>query len=193
MDTVKEILSYPYLGGISCVLTCLFAYWGKLRLAEYKSQLNTAEATVQALLERSTHVTKAQFDKEFTIYQDIWASLVPLRASTLSLRPAFDSINLNESDQERKSNRLQNFGHAFKAARDLVEQHKPFYATKVYGSLEKIMQLCLKEAVQYKRARADDDEAYWEAQKTNQEAIISAIDQCCELIRTRIAGLAVLE
>ncbi|MHC4268382.1 MAG: hypothetical protein ACYSTS_07940, partial [Planctomycetota bacterium] len=85
METISEILGL--LGGVSVVVTCLIAYFGKLRLEKYKSNLNSTNQKLKILLEQSSHVSKVQFDKEFEIYQDIWSALIPLKQYTMQLRP----------------------------------------------------------------------------------------------------------
>lgn len=191
MELFQKILAL--FGGASIVLTGLIAYLGKTRLEAFKSQLQQTESKLKGLLERAVHVTKTQFDKEFSIYQQIWASLVPLRAATLSLRPMLDHIDPNESEENRMRQRLTEFSGAFAAFRDLVEQHKPFYAPEVYTSLANILQLCYGEAIDYQYKDDNDRREYWKEQRKNHEAITSAIDTCCELIRGRIEKLAVLE
>lgn len=190
MEILKNILAL--FGGASIVLSGLVAYLGKIRLEAFKSQLQQTESKLKGLLDRAVHVTKTQFDKEFTIYQQIWASLVPLRAATLSLRPMLDHVDPNESEEDRMRRRLTEFSGGFATFRDLVEQHKPFYAPEVYASLAVIMQLCHEEAIDY-QYKSDDRREYWEGQKKSRDAIIHAIDSCCELIRGRIEKLAVLE
>lgn len=69
MEMIKEILAL--FGGVSIVLTGLVAYLGKTRLEAFKSQLQQTETKLKSLLDRAVHVTKTQFDKEFSIYQEI--------------------------------------------------------------------------------------------------------------------------
>ncbi|MGZ5030650.1 MAG: hypothetical protein ACXWAT_06955 [Methylobacter sp.] len=87
MEVLKIILST--LGGVSVVLTGLFAYFWNLRLEKFKADLADTNTKLKAALESSVHVSKAQFDKEFAIYQQIWVLLVALRAKTLSLRQSW--------------------------------------------------------------------------------------------------------
>ncbi len=93
------------LGGVSAVLTGLFAYVGNARLESYKAQLQAANEKVKSTLESSVHVSKSQFDKEFAIYHEIWACLIKLRARTLSLRPVLDHVDPNETEADRVSKR----------------------------------------------------------------------------------------
>ena len=191
MEIVKDILTW--FGGASVVLTGLLAYLGKNRLEAFKSRLQQTESKLKGLLDHAIHVTKTQFDKEFSIYQQIWASLVPLRVSTLSLRPMMDHFDPNEPEKDRMHRRLKDFSDSFTIYRDLVEQHKPFYSPEVYAALAKITQLCYEESIDYRYKSDNELREYWEGQKKSREAITSAIDECCELIRTRIEKLAVLE
>lgn len=134
------------LGGASAVLTALFAYFGNLRLEKYKADLAATNTKLQGLLESSVHVSKAQFDKEFSIYQQVWVLLVALRARTLSLRPIMDHGDPEETEEERVQRRLKSFGEAFLAFRDAMENNRPFYAHSVYESLCQIFDLCNTES-----------------------------------------------
>lgn len=179
------------LGGTSAILTALFAYFGNLQLEKFKADLADTNTKLKAGLESSVHVSKAQFDKEFSIYQNIWGLLVTLRGKTLSLRPAMDQIDPNEPEEERIKRRMKVFGEAFIAFRDSMEINRPFYAQAVYVSLCEIFDLCHSESIDYQYKDPGMSKGYWEKSRENNEKIIATIDSCCELIRTRISSLSV--
>ena len=139
-EILKVVLNT--LGGVSVVLTGLFAYFGNLRLEKIKADLTETNTKLKAALESSVHVSKAQFDKEFVIYQQIWVLLVSLRAKTLSLRPVMDRVDPKEAEEERMQRRLKEFGAAFYAFRDSMEENRPFYAHSVYECLVEIFDIC---------------------------------------------------
>ncbi len=179
------------LGGVSAVLTGLFAYIGNSRLESYKSQLQAANEKFKSVLESSVHVSKSQFDKEFAIYHQIWACLIKLRARTLSLRPILDHVNPSETEEDRVNKRLTAFGETFYIFRDVMEENRPFYSITVYDSLQKIFNLCHEESIEYQCKEDGWNVEYWKKAKTNHEKITSEIEACCELIRTRITSLSV--
>ncbi|EOV9410043.1 hypothetical protein ACN5W3_004500 [Vibrio parahaemolyticus] len=181
------------LGGVSAVLTGLIAYFGNLRLEKYKADLQVTNAKVKSLSETSSHVSKAQFDKEFLIYQEIWTRLVDLRSKTLSLRPEFDHVDPNESEDSRVKRRLSDFGRSFSIFRNSIENNRPFYAHQVYESLSDVIILCHEESIDYKYKDSGWDKEYWEKSRENSKKIVSAIDVCCESIRERISSLAVVD
>lgn len=190
METINIILTI--LGGGSAILTALFAYFGNLRLEKFKSDLSDTNSKLRASLDSSVHVSKAQFDKEFSIYQGIWISLVALRARTLSLRPVMDFHDTNETEDERVARRLKAFGEAFSNFRDVMEQNKPFYSILVYKSLVEIFDLCHTESIEYQHKESGWSKEYWESSMENNKKIIEAIDACCELIRQRISSFSVV-
>lgn len=180
------------LGGSSAVITALFAYFGNLRLENFKAELADTNAKLKAALESSVHVSKAQFDKEFLIYQQIWSLLVDLRARTLSLRPTMDRIDPAESEEERMRRRLQTFDDAFFVFRNAMEGNRPFYAHTVYESLGAIFDLCHTESIEYQYKEPMKSKEYWEKSRENNQKIIAAIDSCCDLIRERVSSLSVI-
>jgi hypothetical protein len=190
LETFNLVLGI--LGGGSAALTALFAYFGNLRLEKFKSDLAETNAKLKASLDSSVHVSKAQFDKEFSIYQQVWISLVALRARTLSLRPVMDFYDPNETEDERGARRLKAFGESFYAFRDIMEQNKPFYSIGVYQSLVEIFDLCHKESIEYQHKEPGWSSEYWESSRENNKKIVEIIDKCCELIRQRISSFSVV-
>jgi hypothetical protein len=190
LDYVNIILGI--LGGGSAILTALFAYFGNLRLERFKSDLSDTNAKLKATLDSSVHVSKAQFDKEFSIYQQIWICLVSLRAKTLSLRPVMDFHPPEETEDARVRRRLSAFSDAFSSFRDAMEQNKPFYSIQVYQSLVEIFDLCHTESIEYQHKEPGWSKDYWESSRENNKKIVSAIDTCCELIRSRISSFSVV-
>lgn len=190
MEAINIIIGI--FGGGSAILTALFAYFGNLRLERFKADLTETNAKINASLDSSVHVSKSQFDKEFSIYQQIWKSLVELRIRTLSLRPVMDHHNPKETENERVARRLKAFDEAFFVFRDIMEQNKPFYSIRVYESLTEIFALCHTESIEYQYKEPNWSKEYWESSQGNNKKIVEAIDACCELIRQRISSLSVV-
>jgi len=60
-------------------------------------------------------VHKLSFEKEFDILSELWETWVDLRNAAQSLRPMFDRVDLQETDEERKQKRLQRFSESYNA------------------------------------------------------------------------------
>lgn len=190
MEILSEILGL--LGGASVVITGLIAYFGKTRLEVFKSNLAATNNKINAFIDRSTHVSKEQFNKEFGVYQEIWESMIPLQNSTMFLRPMLDHVDPNQPENEIIKEKLKQFSNEYIAYRNLIEKNKPFYAKSVYEELYKILRLCHSEATGYKSVDGSNLEVYWSAQLKNHEEISAAIDEGCEAIRDRIESLSVI-
>lgn len=180
------------LGGASVILTGLFAYFGNLRLEKYKADIEATNTKLSGFMESSVHVSKAQFDKEFSIYQQIWMLLVELRVKTLSLSPVMDYVDPDETEEERMQKRLLSFNEAFVAFRNGMEHNRPFYVHSVYVSLNQILKLCHTESIEYRYKKSNGDTDFWKKTIMNHQNIVDSIDSCCELIRDRISSLAVV-
>ena len=103
-----------------------------------------------------------------------------------------DQIDPKETAEERKQNRLKGMGDAFNKFRITMENNKPFYSQAVYDSILNIYKTCHLEHIQYSRSHEDfQDEKYWVQAEKNQNNIISEIDSCCEIIRSRIYSVSV--
>jgi len=186
------------LGGYTVVLGALFAFLGRvwvLRIVEREKyslqrQLDETNRKLQAELDRDLHISKTQFDNEFTNYKSIWVCLVDLRSSTLQIRPMLDYIDPNESKEDRLKLRLEKFRDSFNALREQIEKNKPFYATSVYESLTNVVALCHSEAIDAEYHERSQRE-YWKEADENRKNIASAIDETCESIRSRVSSVRV--
>lgn len=143
---------------------------------------------------KQLHVYQLTFGKEFEVLREVWQKLIDLRRATQGLRPLMDYFDPNEPEEERKRNRLKMFFDSYHAFADAVEKNQPFYPRDIYASLREISLITYDEADEYRVRDSEKrplDDKYWENALTNQEAILKAVDDVCELIRNRVAGIAV--
>ena len=186
------------LGGYAVVLSALFAFLGRvwvLRIVEREKyalqrQLDETNRKLQSELDRDLHVSKTQFDAEFSNYKSIWACLVDLRASTLQIRPTLDYIDPDESKEDRLKRRLEAFRASFNALREQVEKNRPFYDSSVYDKLTGVVKLCHSEAINAEYHERPSHE-YWREADKNRCEISAAIDETCESIRSRVSSVRV--
>lgn len=178
---------FASLGGVSVVLTGLFAYLGNTRLESLKSDLAATNERLRAELSHSVHVTQAQFDLELQIYRDIWAALFPVRNQTYALRPMLDSFDPSESQEDRMKRRLKDFGQAFNPASTVLENNRPFIPPDIYASFREILTLCRTEAIEYQHRDPNEMKEYWHSARRNQEQMQNLIDATCASIQKRLS------
>lgn len=206
----QEIISLIYLellkvaGGAAVLLAGLSAFLSKVwseriarrdgevrdrRIAELKAQLDGQATEMKAKLDvavqRTVHVSKLQFEHEYEIYKAAWERLVSLRQATLSLRPAMDWIDANETKEERMQKRVAAFREPHNALLEVLETNKPFYPIAIYDALSAVREKCRRELINYEYIERPSSEYYEEAQKNHAE-ILSLIEVTCEAIRNRV-------
>ena len=198
---MEEVLNqiFALLGGVTVIVAALFAFIGKLWLSRIiekdkhqlqkqilsiNDELSTTSKKLEAELQRSIHIGKVQFEHEFSIYKEVWVTLIELRMATMRLRPALDHINPDQSEEERTKERLNAFYAPFQEFRNVIEKNKPFYSSKVYESLEAVLEVCYGESVDFEYKERKKSEYYKEARE-NHKKIIESIDRTCEAIRNR--------
>jgi len=194
-----------YLGGPVLVILVLINFLGLIQLKrigekdkgkvqseieKLKNELTQTNQKLQVALDKSLHIHKVQFEKEFNIYEDIWQKLVEIKKATLSLRPRFDSVDPQESLEERKKKRMDSFSSSFTPFRDSIEKNRPFYAQDIYKLLNDLLKVTYNEAIDFQYSEKQDRQ-YWEEGKKNEEEILQKIEAICESIRNRFQGVEV--
>src|SRR5690606_25116794 len=124
------------------------------------------------LLRQTRHGSRRPFARypHDSVKSEIWASLVELKRTTVSLRPVFDWVDPTETESERKKKRLERFGESYQKTADLCEKNRPFYPAQIWTELKKLLETAYKEAVAYRHKREDRDwEKYWEEAEAAQK------------------------
>jgi len=140
--------------------------------------------------EKANLIHRIQFEKEFGIYEDLWAKLIELRNSTGQLRPILDYIDPNQTEEERKTERLKKVDKAFTACLLSFDKNKPFYSKEVYDEVEQTIRTVKKEVIEYQHGDVSDRN-YRDQSEKNLDKIVSLIDNTCEIIRQRIGIIKV--
>ena len=153
---------------------------------QYSSDLESFKAAIGSRL----YIHQTRYQNEFKILLDLSEKLIALRDSALSLRPAMDYANPDESEDERKRIRLNRYHDAAIAAYKIYETRKPFYPEEIYNGIRELDKVVWKEVVQYK-SRSDSegrgfDLEYWEKAEVNAEAIKEIADSIIISIQNRI-------
>ncbi|MFV8411843.1 hypothetical protein [Vibrio owensii] len=152
---------------------------------DYADQLERSKTHFNAQLKNHGF----RYEKEFEILQSLSTLLVEMRDACLSLRPVMDIMDPNQSEEERKQERLTRF---YKARRELYlsrETNQPFYPEEIYEAIVAVELATHKESVRYRhRDPRDDDNRYdyWEDAEKRQEDIVSKADTAIKIIRTRV-------
>jgi hypothetical protein len=102
-----------------------------------------------------------------------------------------DSFDPNETEDERRSRRMKDFGDAYLSCKEAVEHNKPFYPDSIYLSLSQTLKSAYKELVRFKYQEGNTLE-YWDEAEKNHTRIVELIDETCEKLRRRFEEVQVV-
>ena len=153
---------------------------------EYSAQLESIKAALGSQL----YIHRVRYEKEFEILSDLSEKLVELKNSALGLRPAVDTYDPDEAEEERKRKRLTRYHEASMALFKVSETRKPFFPEEIYKILKELDRAGWHEVIQYRSRSPYEgrgfDPDYWEKALENSEKISAFADQAIEAIRHRI-------
>lgn len=192
----REVKEYPRLMKFYFVMAMLglvmigfgFYYW--YCKTQYYNDLILQNESKKMQGDKEVLIHKIQFEKEFTIYQELWKKLIDLKIFASLLRPEFEVVNGEQTDDERKKVRLEEFNLAFKECFNLYEKYKPFYSEEIYEEIRKTILIANREVIEYKRGKSYTDE-YWDNAEKNIDEIVSSTDIICQKIRDRIGMIKI--
>ena len=81
------------------------------------------------------------FEKELSVYQDLWGRLEKLRVSIAQLNWPF----VPERPEDFKEEKLQDLIGNFEIVNDAINKNKPFFAPEVYEEVQGIIRIAIGE------------------------------------------------
>jgi hypothetical protein len=138
--------------------------------------------------EKKLHIDKAQFNKEFEIYSEIWSQLVDMRIVIEMLRPFLDNKDEGKTYEETIAARSRDAIEKGNLLISTVEKNKPFYARHVYANLTDLIGLMKNEIYEISN-RDKENRNYWDDRKAGLSKFNELSDKICESIRLRIGQI----
>lgn len=95
-----------------------------------------------------TYVSNIQYEKEFSIYLEIWESMINCVARTNALYPSGMNYAPTKGNTEEYldfcKNKYKEYAHAYNLYLANVEKYEPFYDESVYSNFKEILNICSK-------------------------------------------------
>lgn len=165
-------------------------------LEEFKDELEKQRKRVQAGIDRSVFVTRAQFETEFQAMKDLFKVLSDVFLNVNNLRPMFSVEPAEEEDIERRKKlgaRLLALQKSYNELVTTAEMLRPFYPSRLYTVVEE----CLKAAhSEIMNVRTAGDETFtfgwFQDGEKNRNRYSAAYNDAARMIRERIETLAVI-
>jgi hypothetical protein len=207
--TTLESLAINVLGGLATVYG-LSRYLGLIWLErqkaaygkefeEFKNALERDKQRIQAEIDRSVFVTRAQFDTEFTAMKDVFSLLSETLLTINGVRPMTEIVSDNMSIEERRSQVLSTIGELQTASNDLITRATalcPFYPADLFDCVRECHSTATLEARLARtglHVQGHEFSHEWrKSGEANQKEFKAAYDRAASIIRSRIERLAVL-
>lgn len=98
---------------------------------------------LNSINETATYITKAQYDKEFLIYQELWEELHKCIIYTKNLYPISENVPVGEEELEKYNRKKHSdFVEAFNNYSMTIDKYAPFYKEDFYNEFVKIRNDC---------------------------------------------------
>ena len=143
---------------------------------------------VRAAIESRLGIHQFRYQREFEILVRLSKKVVELRDATTMLRPESESVNPDESDDDRKQRKLARYTSASRDLYQFYETRRPFLPEALLQSLRVLDQVAWHEVVQFRHRSpqgADYDPKYWENALENAAKIQAAADAVLAAIHQR--------
>lgn len=167
------------------------------QVKEVETKYAAELARLNSKLATASEVNSKQFELELRAYEQIWASLVRVRAAFLlhrSLARTDRQVSAEENDDKNYAALLQSLS----SFNQIVENQRPFYSPGIWKSITELAEIISYEGTMDVGSRGyvvslpnfEDKKAFREEKSAGSEKINKAIDGVCEAIRKRIFELA---
>jgi hypothetical protein len=211
-DVIKIVLTaIASFGGGGAIVWAFSGWLGKLwanRLMQsekekFEREMSVRRSQFEKELEelknqyrKKEFVHRIQFEKEFQIYVELWDALIKVHNTAVRLRPVFKPAT-GRTEVEWYNDALKEFGEAYQGYATVLHSHKPFIAKEVYDGCVSIRDIAHKEGTEFTYLSpprtAEERREYYGHAKENITSIEQKADEVCDLIKSRIGNMAIIQ
>ena len=191
ISTVLEALKLIAAGGTGAAIIGII---GKVlvdrKLQKQKAEYDKQLESLKSKLQRKNTVHKLQFEKEFQLCEGLWKALVDVR-KTAVITPTLDIMPKDKSPYDVYRERYEIAVNAFNEAKNLFEDHRPFYHDDVSKITRDLLSQCrgyIGDVGRMFKSEHFDDELHDKADKLLKK-VPEAIDEIEKVIKGRIGLL----
>lgn len=167
---MKEVFTvasaiFASIGGAGVIILGLSSWLGKVwanrilesekkehnkEIEHYKSRLELELQKVHYANDKANYISKKQYEMEFTIYLEIWESLIDLNQKTFNLFRTYDRIPENEEElKEYKLAKFEEYRVSYNLFFKLVKKYLPFYNKNISEKFIEFRDLCFEQGVTF--------------------------------------------
>jgi hypothetical protein len=165
-------------------------------LETFKDTLLKDQRRIQARIDRSIFVSRAQFDTEFNAMKDVFKLATDTRLAMEQIRPMFDVKPADQTDEEKRKSLFTLLGmmmDAYNAFSSQMENLCPFYPEALYQALNECRGAACTEINQVRTAGEKTFNFDWFTQGiANKEKFEAGYHKAAVIIRERLERLSVV-
>ena len=166
------------------------------RVQEVETKYSADLARLTSKLGTASQINSKQFDLELRAYEQIWASLVKVRAA-FHIHRGLARTNRQEAAEENDMQNYVGLSNALCSMSELIENQRPFYSSSIWKKIRELTDEISFQGVTDIGSRnlvvnlsSYEEQKQFRAEKNaNTDKINDAIDGVCEAIRGRIFEL----
>jgi hypothetical protein len=207
---IRELLRNFNDNGIAYAIVCALSAWlgglwaGRIarreaaslesQIAQLRDDIEREQKKLAGEIEKSIHVHRVQFEKEFAIYQEVMSSAEELRVAFFTLRRDLQPALDRPEDREKYFTPLREaFTKKFYVLQNAIYRNRPFFAPAVYQRCDKLLDLLTRELIhQDFFPLHGKDIPLTEVDRMKKETRV-LVDGLSDSIRTRIQSVVVIE
>jgi hypothetical protein len=191
ISTVLEALKLIIVGSIGgAIASCIGNWFTNKRLQVQKHEHDQQLEALRSKLGKKITVHKLQFEKEFQLYGELWKALVEVKKTAI-ITPFVDSMPRDKTPYDVYKERYETAVDAFNKAKNLFEDHRPFYHNNVSDITKNLLSQCrgyIRDVGKMLSRREFNDELHDKADALLKK-IPEAVDEIEEAIKGRIGLL----
>ena len=168
------------------------------KLAAQKEEADKKITELNGRIERGNYIHKAQFEKEFNIYVEIWEKLFKAKVSTTSLYPKHDKLPLNlEEREDEYARRYNKFAKDYNDFSEVIIKYMPFYNEIIYNKLIRIRNILHEEGFYFNEVIVEKNlehglYLFFMQDPSKEKQLESLIDETSKLIQNHIKELTII-
>jgi len=167
-----------------CFISTVLIYIGFRQWYHKTQKFNDIKLKKEALNDvKEISIHKMQFEKEFTIYNELWKKLIELKNKMGTAEHFFNFMNDPEKNEYDINEILKN-------CVSFIQENEPFYPKDVHEELVNFIELSTSFNTFFNESEFRSDN-FGEKIKDYKESMSTAIDSICEKIRERIGLIRV--
>ena len=173
---LKEVLEIASaiilsLGGSGAIIVGLSSWLGKVwanrileaEKAEHQREIEGYKADLQKELERlsaiqskALYISKAQYDNEYRIYQEIWQKLHRCAVASVRLYPGYEEFPIDKEEREKyQEEKYHRFVECYNEFVNSMEENAPFYQDNFYALFMELRDDCHEMGMLFKTEEFD--------------------------------------